>query len=162
MSEGNEVAVSFSGWLPGEAKNGLGRTAKAQFEAFNTAWDADDDTTAATLQLVIGLTEVVDTKKRKHREDKPPVVATRFVHVEVVPAELQETLRSILHKIHADRTGNEPLPGMSGSSDDDDEGGEEHASTSGDKTDGRATRPGSPARKRAAKRRGGHVAAVPD
>lgn len=129
-----ETAVQLEGWLPGEERNGLIRIGKDSMDAFNVAYDAGDDTTAATLQVVVGLVEVTKVNRRHHREEKPPVVAYRFLHLEVAPSDLEETLRTILDTLHADRTGNDPLPGMSGG-DEDDDGEDLVDSTGGDRTD---------------------------
>lgn len=118
MSE-NKTAVQLEGWLPGDERNGLIRIGESSMDAFNEAYDAEEDTTAATLQVVVGLVEVTRVARRRHPEEKPPVVAYRFLHLEVAGDQFGEAARAILDKLHADRTGNDPLPGLSGNDDDD-------------------------------------------
>jgi hypothetical protein len=106
-------AVQLEGWLPGTENNGLPAAGEALIEAFEDAYGKGDDTGPATATLVVGLIEVVGVKHRKNPEEKPPVVATRFMRIEVVkPGDAYQKVRDVLDEIHDARNGNSTLPGM--------------------------------------------------
>lgn len=103
--------VQLEGWLPGEENNGLDTVGAQLQEAWHEAKRVGEDTTQATLTLVVALVEVVSVKERK--APKEPVVATRTVRIEVVkPGADYQTVRGVLDAIHDKRIGNSPLPGM--------------------------------------------------
>lgn len=126
MSDHNSTAVQLEGWLPGEENNGLPAAGEQLMEAFEDAYRQGDDTTGATLTLVVGLIEVVGVKHRKNPDEKPPVVATRFARIEVIrPGDDYKAVRAVLDGIHDARVGSAALPGL-GEDDDlaDDDPGE--------------------------------------
>lgn len=104
--------VQLEGWLPGNEQNGLKPHADRLLAAFTKAYDLGEDTTSATMTVVVGLVEVTAVKRRKHPEEKPPIAAVRFIRLEVVDADTDDatTVRAILDDLYAQRTGNDPLP----------------------------------------------------
>lgn len=138
MSDHNTTAVQLEGWLPGEENNGLPAAGEQLMEAFEGAYNDGDDTTAATLTLVVGLIEVVGVKHRKNPDEKPPVVATRFARIEVIrPGDDYKTVRAVLDAIRNARNGNTVLPGM-GEDDDSDPGGGPEILAAAAERDGKA------------------------
>lgn len=118
MSADKPTQIQLEGWLPGEQQCGLPAVADDLKSAYDKAWDLDEDTTAATLTLVIGYLEVTKTSKRKNRHDRPPIVATRFIALEVIPnGDDHDTADAILRDIRDNRTGATSLPGIDGKDD---------------------------------------------
>lgn len=107
----HDVQVQLEGWLPGDQKNGLPSIGAQLMDLFDQAYDTEDDTATPTLTLVVGLVKVVGVKRRENPDLKPPVVATRFVHIEVVkPGEDYQAVRDVLTKVADKRNGQTPLP----------------------------------------------------
>lgn len=103
--------VQLEGWLPGDQQNGLGSVAHELYDAFDKAYRLGEDTTGPTLTMVVGFVEATKIAQRKDPEHKPPIVATRFVRLEVIPpGDGYDAVRAVFDQVHDDRVGEDPLP----------------------------------------------------